>query len=228
MKTWLLLILTVFAVACQNNDGGGGGGAVATTNVTTPLTSCIDGSTYCNNSIYSQTQGFMPYPGMYGYAYNYMSQFSQNGFCNCPSGYNPVYNGTYGLGCIQARLLQPYSGYYMYWQLNAGSTWTSGWGYANPNGYNGYNAAPTYPNNYPQYSNVPNGWSGYGNTNYGYNYGYNGGYNNGYNNNYYGNGGGSCSRNLTQSCLINQGNTCSTGAQCRQVVAGSNIGVCAY
>ncbi len=215
MKTWVFLILALFVAACQNNDGGGGG--TTTTTVTTPLTNCIDGTSYCNNSAYAQNQGWMAYPGMYGYAYNYMNYFTQNGFCNCPAGYNPTYNSSYGLGCVQTRLLQPYSGYYMYWQLGAGATWSSGWGYANAGygynsgygyGYNngyydgGYYSAPTYPNNYPQYSNIPNG-------------------------SYGGNNGGSCSRNLTQSCLINQANTCSNGATCRQVVSGSNLGVCA-
>lgn len=205
MRKWLFIATALLITACQNDSGGGGGGTVtATTTTTTPLTQCIDGSAYCDNRIYSQTPGWMPYPGMYGYAYNYISGFSRSGFCDCPRGYAPVYNSTYGLGCIQSRLLQPFAGYYMYWQIDISSNWSTGWGYNDPAyfyGY-GYTSAPTYPNNYPQYSNIPAGT-------------------------YPGYGGGSCSRNLTQSCLLNQANTCSNGATCRQVMYGSNLGVCA-
>lgn len=205
MKKWLFLLIALFVAACQNDGGGGGGNTTVTNGVTTPLTSCIDGTTFCDGRIYSQTPGFMAYPGMYGSAYNYMNQFARGGFCNCPMGTSPIYNSTYGLGCIQTRLLQPFAGYYMYWQIDYSSNWTTGWGYNDPAYYYGYgyNSAPQIPNNYPQYSNIPAGtYPGFG-------------------------GGSSCSRNLTQSCLLNQGNTCGNGATCRQVISGSNLGVCA-
>ena len=37
---------------------------------------------------------------------------------------------------------------------------------------------------------------------------------------------GACQRNITQSCLLDQTNSCSAGATCQQVLAGSDLGVC--
>lgn len=37
---------------------------------------------------------------------------------------------------------------------------------------------------------------------------------------------GNCSRQVAQSCLLDQGNSCGAGATCRQVLSGSNLGVC--
>lgn len=181
MKRLVFFIFALFLTACQGNDGGSGPVMANTTQVSTPLgMTCINGGTYCNNSAYYQYHGFIPYPGLYNYAYNYTNYFNQYGFCNCPSGYQPIYNGTMGLGCVNTQLLQPYEGYYFTWQ------W--GWGYTS--------AAPQTVINYPQYSNIPGGTNG------------------------------QCSRTLTQSCLLDQGNTCDTGATCRQVLYGSNLGVC--
>lgn len=204
MKTWVLLILALFVAACQNDGGGDGGAAPANTTVTTPLTNCLDGTTYCNNQYYSAVPGFIPYPmpyGAYGQPYNYMAYFNRHGFCDCPYGTSPVYNPTYGLGCIRTRLLtQNYyggGGAYLYWQFQMGTSWNTGWADASYYHY----SAPTMPNNFAQYSNIPNG--------------------------YYSGSGGSCPRNLTQSCLLNQPNTCGVGATCRQVLSGSALGVCA-
>lgn len=178
MKRLVFFIFALFLAACQGNDNGNP--AVNNTVVTTPLSmSCINGGTYCNNNVYSQYRGFIPYPGMYNYAYDYTNQFNQYGFCNCPSGYQPVYNGSMGLGCIYSGLMQSDIWYF---------TWQWGWGYTS--------AAPQTTINYPQYSNIPGGTNG------------------------------RCSRTLTQSCLLDQGNTCDTGATCRQVLQGSNLGVC--
>lgn len=183
VKKLILFITTLFVVAaCQQDNSGGT--ANPGTPVVTPLSmSCINGTAYCNNSAYTQHYGWLPYPGMYNYAYDYTNHFNQYGFCNCPSGYMPVYNGTYGLGCVNTQILEPYQGVYFYWQ----------WGQL---GYT--TAAPQATTNFPQYSNIP------GTINSAYN----------------------CSRTLTQSCLLDQGNTCGTGATCRQVFPGSNLGVC--
>lgn len=180
MKRLVFIIFTLFVMACQpNNDGNGGN-----TQVTTPLNmSCLNGSAYCNSNQYAQYYGWMPYPGLYNYAYDYTSYFNQYGFCNCPSGYAPVYNGSFGLGCVNTQILEPYVGFTFNWQWGT-------WSYTT--------AAPQTTINYPQYSNIP----GASNSAY------------------------SCSRTLTQSCLLDQGNTCGTGATCRQVISGSNLGVC--
>lgn len=177
MNKLIIFIFALFLAACQGSNDSNGGN----TTVVTPLSmSCINGSAYCNNAAYGQTYGWMPYPGMYNYAFDYTTVFAQYGFCNCPTGYQPVYNATYGLGCVNTQLLQAYEGYY--------SSWQWGWGYAAP--------APQTTINIPQYSNIPGGT------------------------------GGQCTRTLTQSCLTDQANTCSAGATCRQVLAGSNLGVC--
>lgn len=179
MKRLVFLVFALFLAACQGNDNGNGG--VTTTQVSTPLnTNCLNGTAYCNNTIYSQYQGWMAYPGLANSAYDYTAYFNQYGFCNCPGGYMPTYNGTYGLGCVNAQLLQPYSGYFLYWQ----------WGYSS-------SPAPQTTINFPQFSNIPGGSNS-----------------------------SQCSRTLTQSCLLDQGNTCGTGATCRQVLQGSNLGVC--
>lgn len=177
MKRLMFFILALFVTACQG-DNGGNNMAV------TPLTlNCINGLSYCNNNLYSQYHGWTPYPGLYNYPYNYTNYFNRYGFCNCPGGYSPTYNGSYGLGCVNTQFLQPYSGYYYYWQFGLGGSYSY--------------SAPQTTINYPQYSNIP----GASNS-------------------------GQCSGSLTQSCLLDQVNSCGAGATCRQVVSGSNLGVC--
>ncbi len=155
MKRTFILIATLVVAACGGSDGGGGGSPTPSTPVETPIShSCLDGTAYCDNIGYSQYYGWMPYPGMYPYAYNYTNYFNQNGFCDCPAGYMPVYNGMYGLGCVSQSLLNPYSGYY---QIVVWGAAGGGWGYNVSGGV----PAPQTPNNFPQYSNIP------GSNNYG-------------------------------------------------------------
>ncbi|MGZ3773488.1 MAG: hypothetical protein ACXVCY_10795 [Pseudobdellovibrionaceae bacterium] len=178
MKRLMFFILALFVTACQGTNGGNNNIAVTPLNL-----NCINGNAYCNNSYYSQYgNGWAPYPGLYNYPYNYTSYFNQNGFCNCPAGYLPTYNGNYGLGCVNSQLLQPYTGLYTYWQFGLSSTYS----------------APQTTINYPQFSNVPGGYSS----------------------------GLQCAGTLTQSCILSQVNSCGAGATCRQVIAGSDLGVC--
>ncbi|MGZ3770888.1 MAG: hypothetical protein ACXVCP_12240 [Bdellovibrio sp.] len=136
MKRLMFFIFAIFVVACQGNNGGNNNNIAVT-----PLNlNCINGTAYCNNNMYTQYQGYAPYPGLYGYPYNYTNYFNQYGFCNCPSGYIATYNGSYGLGCVNTQLLQPYYGYYSYYQF----------GY----GVSSY-PAPQTTINYGQYSNIP-------------------------------------------------------------------------
>lgn len=178
MKRLIYFILALFVTACQPGNNGGNNVAVTPLNL-----NCINGTSYCNNNLYSQYNGWTSYPGLYNYAYNYTNYFNQYGFCNCPSGYLPTYNGSYGLGCVNSQLLQPYAGFYYFWQFGLGSTYSY--------------SAPQTTINYPQYSNVP----GASNS-------------------------GACSSTLTQSCQLDQVNSCGAGATCRQVISGSNLGVC--
>ncbi|AHI06828.1 hypothetical protein BDW_11640 [Bdellovibrio bacteriovorus W] len=187
MKRLVLAILTIFTMAaCQQESSNNGNGQVAT-----PLDfHCINGNANCNNQAYNYYQGWMPYPGFYGYGgQHFINQLNNQGFCNCPSGYIPTYNGTFGLGCVQSAIVNPFIGTFFYW------TWNVMGGYGSYMGY--VPAAPQTINNYPQVSNI----SGYPNS-------------------------ASCSNQLTQSCLLNQGNTCGAGASCRPVTHGQNLGVC--
>ncbi len=189
MKRLVFFIFALFIVACQGNDGGGGAPASPQQIATTPLTTnCINGSSYCNGAVYGQMGGyFQPYIYPYGYnqtnyTYNYWNMFSQQGFCGCPGGYSPVYNGNYGLGCVSNQFLNGYQDQFYFWSYGYS------WGYTT--------AAPQATINIPQFSNIDGG-------------------------------SGQCSRQLLQSCVVNQGNAmCDAGATCRSVLPGSNLGVC--
>lgn len=180
MKKLVLVISTLFMMACGEQNNGG-----AAPPVTTPISNmnCLNGTTYCNNDVYGQYNGWAAYPGLYTHPYDYSNYFYQHGFCHCPGGYTPSYNGTYGLGCVSNQILQPYTGYFVYWYWGTGAYAVS---------------APQTTINYPQYSNIPGA----------------------------SNSAAACSRTLTQSCLLDQGNTCGAGATCRQTIHGSNLGVC--
>jgi hypothetical protein len=208
MKKLLFVLVTLVLAAC--GDSGGGGGTTAQT----PLElQCINGQANCNNSGYNQYPGWSSYPYQNG-GYNYVNYFSQNGFCNCPAGTMPAYNGTMGLGCVRNTYVNAYAGAYFYWNFGGyGGSYGGGAGYGYNNGWNtGYSyPGVNYPSNYQQYSNVNaynNGWNN----------------NNNWNNGGYGNS--SCTQNLAQSCYVNIGNSCGNGLFCRQTVAGSNLGIC--
>ncbi|MNL10634.1 hypothetical protein D3C87_1314410 [compost metagenome] len=209
MKKLLFVLVSLILAAC-GDDGGGGG-----TTAKTPLElQCINGQANCNNSGYNQYPGWSSYPYQNG-GYNYVNYFAQNGFCNCPYGTMPAYNGTMGLGCVRNTYVNMYAGAYFYWNFgNLGGYAQLGGGYGYNNGWNNGYSYPgsNYPSNYQQYSNV----NAHGN--YGWN---NGGWNNGG-----GYGNSSCTQNLAQSCYVNIGNSCGNGLFCRQTVAGSNLGIC--
>jgi len=212
MKKLLLVLVTLVLAAC-GDDGGGGG----TTAVSPLELQCINGQTNCNNAGYNQYPGWSSYPYQNG-GYNYVNYFAQNGFCNCPIGTVPAYNGTMGLGCVRNTYINAYAGAYFYWNFgNLGGYGQLGGGYGGGYGGYGYNNV-NYASNYQHYSNV-NAHT------------YNNGWNNGWNNNNnWNNGGGygnsSCTQNLAQSCYVNIGNSCGNGLFCRQTVAGSNLGIC--
>lgn len=142
MKRLLFIIFAVMSMAACQPDNNNGGNQIATT----PLDmNCINGTTYCNNSVYQNYAGFMPYPNMYayGYNYNYANMFMQQGLCNCPLGWSPVYNGTMGLGCVQSYYIQPWVNSYFSWNFGMSQT---GWGWS----------APQATINWNQQSNIPN------------------------------------------------------------------------
>ena len=183
MKRLVFIVFALFVAACGNNGGGGGNGAT-TVAVTPTNLNCLNGSTICNNSAYGSYTGWVPYSMPYGNtAYNYINYFNQFGFCGCPTGYSPAYNGSMGLGCIASQYLQPIYNWTVFMSFGGGDIY--GWG----------GGGATI--NIPQVSNVPG--SAYQ---------------------------GNCSRQVSQSCLLNQVNNCGAGATCRQVISGSNLGVC--
>lgn len=181
MKRFVFIIFALFVAACGDKGGGGGSNTIA---VTPTDLRCINGSATCNTGAYGNYNGWTTYSYPYGNTqYNYSTYFNQYGFCGCPSGYSPAYNGSMGLGCISNQFLQPVYNFTVFMAFGGGGFY--GWG--------GGGAI----NNQPQVSNIP------GSPNQ-----------------------GACNRNLTQSCLLDQANSCSSGAICRQVVSGSNLGVC--
>lgn len=116
MKTFLSILTTVGVVlalsACgQNKDKNG-----QTVAVTPPTSQCLMTPTAagCTPNAYSTMPGFYPYPivggGYTGYEVNF-----QNGFCGCNSGYNPVYNNTWGLGCVQSNYVAGFTAYAFGW-----------------------------------------------------------------------------------------------------------------
>jgi hypothetical protein len=206
MKKLVYVLFALFITACGGSNSGSGGGKVATT----PLdTRCLDGSAYCNSSVYNQYNqyGFSSYPGYYGYGNN-LSYYSRVGFCNCPAGSIPVYNQWSGLGCVQNTFIRPFAGFQLYWNFGVGAGYGSGYGYGNYGYGSGWGYNQGYQNNWQQISNT---------TGYGYN-----NYNSGY--------GGSCSNgnigNLTQSCLVDRANSCGNGGTCRPTGGGSRLGIC--
>lgn len=184
MKRLVFIIFALFVAACGDKGGGGGGGGSKTVAVTPADMRCINGSTVCNTGAYANYTGWTTYSLPYGATqYNYSSYFNQNGFCGCPAGYAPAYNGSMGLGCISNQFLQPVSSYTVFMAFGGGGF--TGWGDGGA------------VNNQPQYSNIP------GSPNQGL-----------------------CSHSLTQSCLLDQANSCGVGSTCSQVISGSNLGVC--
>lgn len=180
LLTTLSLFCTLALSACGSGVGSGGGGGNRNTIAVTPANlGCINGSATCASETYSTYSGWTNYAMPYGNTgYNYTGYFNQYGFCGCPAGYSPAYNGTMGLGCIGNQYLYPYYNYTMFMSFGAA-----------------FGGGATI--NIPQVSNIPN-------TAYQ----------------------GNCARQLTQSCLVNQANSCGTGATCQQVLTGSSLGVC--
>lgn len=110
--------------ACGNDksDSGNNGGKVAAAPAAMD-NNCIAGANPCNNNIYNnyQNYGFMPYPNYSNpYYYSYYGAYGyygNNGFCECPAGYRPVYSAYNGLGCVKNDNFNAYSNYAVYWWL---------------------------------------------------------------------------------------------------------------
>lgn len=108
--TLVVAVLSSFLMACEkDNSDSSQPVAVAPAASNDCLINPVNNPN-CNPNVYN-TNGFQPYP--YGYSSNpYYQHQNYNYFCGCPAGYRPVYNGGYGLGCIQNSYIQV--GFYGY------------------------------------------------------------------------------------------------------------------
>ncbi|WP_413577255.1 hypothetical protein ACLVWU_03175 [Bdellovibrio sp. HCB290] len=143
MKKLFVALMTLMVVAC-GDSGGGGGNGVATTPVQGD-TRCITSSTLCNNGVYSQYTGWMPYTFPNGGVNNnYLNYFQSYGVCGCPLGYAPAYNSVMGMGCYRVQTGFNWNIFYQF-QYNNYSSMPYGF-YAPQSGYN-----------FQQVSNIPGG-----------------------------------------------------------------------
>lgn len=153
MKHWIvtIILLPLFFAACGGDKKNNSPQQVAVVPPPAPSAHCIDGSIYCNSNYYRRNPGYTSYPYnpyYYGanYTWNYFGGGSYGNFCNCPSGHRPVYNGSYGLGCVAVNTFQPYAYGAVYW----------GWG-ANNNQWVNINQVSNvsgYPQNNRCFQNV--------------------------------------------------------------------------
>lgn len=176
MKRWIMACLLaplMFAACAEENKNS----AVPVA----PSPGCMNGTTYCDSSQYGYHQGYAPYPQNPYFHSEQNAASAYRGFnfsnlCDCPAGQRPVYNGTIGLGCVNASNIPgPNSALYWSWQARNGQ-WV----------------------NVPQISNAQ-GYAG---------------------------NSSSCYKDVAQSCLVDQPNSCGAGAMCRVTGGGSRLGIC--
>lgn len=152
MKKALLGFITLMSLALTacpgSNSGNNSNNVVANNQATTPLDpKCLNGSTYCPQYYYNNYNyyGWMAYP-----VYYYGNTISNGYFCDCPTGYSPVYNPSWGFGCVSSNYLNPFMNFTVVY-----NTW-SYYGYSFSYGY----TAPVYSNNgvnISQFSNMQGG-----------------------------------------------------------------------
>jgi hypothetical protein len=153
--TCLILTATVINCQNQNgrNSGNGNGQNIAVTPAPPPpTTNCLfnNYAGYPNNNYgnnypyygngynngyngyngyngtqcgynYSGYQGFMNYP----YDQAAAQQMYMSGFCGCQSGFRPIYNSYWGLGCIEGRFVNTTSYYVGFYWNSTNSQWVN-------------------------------------------------------------------------------------------------------
>jgi hypothetical protein len=150
-NTLLLVLIAMFLGACNNNKGrgintGANMGAIPTT---TCLLSPNGASGLCNYNYSGYSNlGFLNYQ-FTGIGGNGLNNNYATGFCGCGQNAFPVYNNSWGLGCIGLDRLNTNGGYnysyspqYLMFSWNAMNLqWVNGQsnGYYNYGGYGGYN-----------------------------------------------------------------------------------------
>lgn len=125
----MVLMGFIFGSACDKKDSG--------QPATTPLnTTCLNQA--CDTTVYNQPgQGWIPYPTSYAQPYGgynayynqtYYGSYNYNlygQFCDCPSGFLPVYGAANGLGCVQNTMVQPYWNMALYVSLQTNNNWSN-------------------------------------------------------------------------------------------------------
>jgi hypothetical protein len=130
MKRWILscLVMPFLFAACGGNKSDSGN---STTTIATvpPPSQCMDGTTYCNANMYGQNYGYQAYPyNPYYYGFNgYYGGGQYANFCDCPGGSRPVFNGQYGLGCVNSSAFGPYASGAVYWGWGANNNQWVNW-----------------------------------------------------------------------------------------------------
>jgi hypothetical protein len=121
-----ILVAPLFFGACADKESSSAAAPIA------PTAACMNGTTYCDASLYAYNQGFSAYPQ------NPYSNPASGNFCNCPAGQRPVYNGQYGLGCMSNTAFQPYAANAAYWSWSADNNqWVNEQITSNAQGYYG-------------------------------------------------------------------------------------------
>lgn len=104
MRLILISLLALSLWACNDKRTDGGQGIVPG-----PDASCMNGSAYCNSSLYGNYYGFSRYNNSWSYYGGWNNGLAN--LCGCQTGYMPTYNSSFGLGCVSAS---NYWGGYIY------------------------------------------------------------------------------------------------------------------
>lgn len=127
---YICLMAPLFFWACADKNTG-------PNTVVTPTTTCVNGSVYCDSSMYGYNQGFSAYPEN-----PYYTNGTNGNFCKCPAGQRPVYSGQYGLGCANITALQGTAGSAIFWRYQANNDqWVNLTQASNQQGYLGNTTA---------------------------------------------------------------------------------------
>lgn len=138
LRSFALLLVATTLWACGSNNSNNSGGTA-----TTPIDACIQTGT-CNNTLYNNytAYGWMAYPQHHTGFYQYYGNTPYYNYCSCPSGYRPVYNAQFGLGCYNENSFQAYSYGAAYFGYNFGTGTPQNTQWVNIpriSGYSGYN-----------------------------------------------------------------------------------------
>lgn len=217
-----LVAMAMASVGCgKKNDGPG---ATNDNIAVTPLSSCAAGTTYqgnaWNRTPYGQINA-VPYGyGQPGYEANSQTIASQ-GFCGCPSGTQPMCDGSFGVVCLQGAMLQQVPNIAWY---GPGQNGYVNYGYGGYTHYSGGNVPPIYGRQYgPQIRQWNPGYDpGYGQLGRRHRFEA-GAYPQSYPQQPVA---AQCATQIGQTCMIGT-NSCEANSFCRPIAANQAIGVCA-